>query len=464
MSVKPSASTTSPAAAPRGGLRERILRAGSWTLLGHMSGMILRLASTLIMTRILVPEAFGIMAIASVVQIVVALLSDIGIRQAIVQSRRGHEALMLNTAWVLQIIRGGFVYLICLLVAAVFLILGSWQWLPPGSVYSADILPAVIAVTALSALIMGFESTKSMTADRNLDLKRVVLIELTAQLSGLLIMVVAGLLTRSLWALVIGGLVSATVTATLSHLWLRGMPNRFQFDRQAATEIIGFGRWILLSSLLFVLAANGDRLLLGGWMDAATLGLYAIALNLATMVDGAAGRLFTSVAMPALSEVAREDRARFHATYLRLRLPFDLVLLAAAGGLFALAQLVVDIMYDARYADAGYMLQILSFTLVVARYGISGSAYMALGAPKLLVPVHVVKLLALFTLVPLGFWHWGVPGAIWAIALHGTTMIPFIFWYNRRFGLNDFRYEVLITLTWPLGYGAGLLILMLLGR
>jgi O-antigen/teichoic acid export membrane protein len=228
-------------------------------------------------------------------------------------------------------------------------------------------------------------------------------------------------------------------------------------------EIVSYGKWVLLSSILFVLASNGDRLLLGAWVDAATLGLYSLALNLAMIVDGAGGKLFAAVAMPALSEVARETPDRFRAVYFRMRLPFDLGFVGCAGLLFAAGQLVVDVLYDPRYQAAGHILQLLSFSLVFSRFGFAGSAYLALGAPRALMWIHIVKLLSIFILVPTMYTFFGLNGAFLAIAMHPLPTLPLMYYLNRRHNLNDVRFELLTFAAWPVGYAFGWMVVLALG-
>src|SRR6516162_3623745 len=87
-------------------LKQRALRAGGWTIVGYGIAQVIRLGSNLIMTRLLVPEMFGVMAIATMVTVILTLLSDIGLQVNIVQSRPGDDPSFLDTAWVVSIVRG----------------------------------------------------------------------------------------------------------------------------------------------------------------------------------------------------------------------------------------------------------------------------------------------------------------------------------------------------------------------
>lgn len=461
------ASSDSPVAAmapiAQPSLRARVLQAGSLNLLAHFFGQVLRLVSNLVLARLLVPEVFGVMALVSVVQVIVSMLSDIGLRQAVIHSPRGDTPPMLNTAWTLQIGRGWAIWLVCSAIALALPLAVQAGWLSPASAYAASELPLVLVGMTFAAVIMGFQSTKSFTAERTLNARRAIGIELMVQLVAMSVTAGLAFWTRSIWSFVAGALTHALLSVTLSHWLLPGLPNRLAWDRAALRELLGYGRWVLLSSVLFVLASNADRLMLGAWVDATTLGLYSIAFSLATMVESAATRLLSAVAMPALSEVVRKDPARLRETYFRLRLPIDLAYLGTSGLLCATGSALIHLMYDPRYAAAGPMLQVLALSLVFVRFGLSGSAYLALGEPRNLTWIHLVKLASVFIFLPLGYYGFGFQGMLVAVALYAAPTLPLIYHYNRRHGLNNAGFELRVLLAWPLGYGLGWLVVRLLG-
>src|SRR5712691_949327 len=145
-------------------LKQRVLRAGGWSLAGYGLSQMLRLCSSLVMTRLLVPEMFGVMAIATMVTVILALLSDFGLAQNIVQSPRGDDPEFLDTAWVVPILRGGVLWLAALLLSIALYFANLRGMLPANSVYSSPVLPLVIAVSSFSAIISGFASTRMSTA------------------------------------------------------------------------------------------------------------------------------------------------------------------------------------------------------------------------------------------------------------------------------------------------------------
>src|SRR5450631_2183138 len=72
-------------------LRRRVLNAGAWTFVSYGLSLVIRFGSSLLLTRLLVPEMFGVMAMATVVMIGLAMFSDLGLAQSVVRSERGSE-------------------------------------------------------------------------------------------------------------------------------------------------------------------------------------------------------------------------------------------------------------------------------------------------------------------------------------------------------------------------------------
>jgi O-antigen/teichoic acid export membrane protein len=204
----------------------------AWTILSHGGGQIVRLASNLIVTRLLFAEYFGLMALVNVFLLGLELFSDIGIGPALVQSKRDDPDFV-NTVWTLQVVRG-----LALCSIAMFLAV------PFADFYEQPVLVSLIRVTALSAVIQGFASPAIFTQMRELRLKRPEILQFGTQVVGAVVTVAVAGVTRSIWSLVVGGIVSSMLRTVLSHVWLPGIRSRFRFDREAARYVRSFGSWI----------------------------------------------------------------------------------------------------------------------------------------------------------------------------------------------------------------------------
>ena len=445
-------------------LKQRVFGAGIWTLGGHGLAIGIRLVSNLIMTRLLVPEMFGVMAIVVTITMILGMFSDLGLLQNIVQSPRGEEPEFLDTAWVVQIARG-FALGACMLpLSAGLHFAGLAGLLPATSAYASPELPLVIAVYALLPVISAFRSTKVATAYRNFSQRRLIEIELVSQLSGLAIMIVVGVIDRSIWALVAGAFVTELTMTVLSHTWMRGHANRFRYDKTIVRELFDFGKWVFVSSALYMLALTGDKLLLGVFVGADVLGFYAIASNFVMMINGALGKLFFNVSLPALGEIARNEPSRLREIYNKLCIPGDVILIFLTGFLFEAGHWVIILLYDPRYTPAGGMLEILALSLFAVRYEMARQAYTALRLPQYGTVMSLVRFISLCVMVPLSYYVGGTQGVIWGVALHPLVAVPVVYGFNAKLGLLNWRHEATVMLVLPVGFVAGLALNQLLAR
>src|SRR6056297_894581 len=98
-------------------LRARAIRSTALTVFKFGGANFLRLGSNLILTRILFPEAFGLMALVAVFLTGLKMFSDFGLNASIIRSARGDDPIFLQTAWTVQILRGIMLWLISVMLA-----------------------------------------------------------------------------------------------------------------------------------------------------------------------------------------------------------------------------------------------------------------------------------------------------------------------------------------------------------
>lgn len=444
------------------------VRGSAWAIGGNLTQQGIRFASNLLLARLLLPEHFGLMSIVNVLLVGLQMFSDIGIGPSLIQHKRGEEPAFYNTAWTIQIIRGGFLTLVAVLVVIpIIYLIGR---LIPGDptadatpVYADPHLLPLIAVGALTALISGFNSTKLFTVNRRMTIGRLTVLEVGVQAIGVAAMASWAWYYQSVWALVGGGLVTAWLKMLLSHTMFPGEQNRLHFQREAFDELIRFGRWIFLSTAALFIAAQGDRLLLGFYISKAVLGVYSIAFFLSEALAQMIGFVTRRVFLPAFSRVARENPDRMRLNYYKVRLRLDALTLPAAGLLMMLGSDLVDLLYPDKYADAGWMLEILAPRIAFAcTLPTAMSCLLALGDSKSVFAGNLGKTIALLTGIPLG-WHFGgIVGVIWVIALSDLGSLPILWWRMNRHGLLSLPREALALVFVALGLGAGWMIRFLL--
>ncbi|WP_246026712.1 oligosaccharide flippase family protein [Paracoccus luteus] len=252
-------------------LLHRAARGSAWTIVGVFGGQGIRLASNLVLTRLLFPEVFGVMALIMVMIQGLNNFSDVGITPAVLQSRRGDDPDFLNTAFTLQAIRGVALWLACCALA----------W-PAAQFYQVPELALYLPVAGFTSVIWGLQTTKIEEANRHLQLGRLTRIEMLCQLVTTLVTVALAAVMQSAWALVIALVLGAVIKIVAADLMLPGNRNRFHWDPSAAREMIGFGKWIFPSTIVGFGLAQGDKAILGKYLSLTGLGIYNIAFFLAS--------------------------------------------------------------------------------------------------------------------------------------------------------------------------------------
>ncbi len=389
------------------------------------------------MTRLVVPEAYGVMALVQVMIIALGMISDVGLIPNIIQSKRGDDPDYLNTAWTIQLIRGVMLFVLGSAFAPLF-----------ASYYESPELSLLIPVALLGALLDGFQSTKMAIAGRELLLERVIAVEVVSKVLSMIPMVVLGLIYRNVWALVIGGVAYSLCRMILSHFMMKGPFNKLRMEREAARAILTFGGWIFVSTLITFLATRIDVLILGKLLDKKTLGIYQIALMLAFVPTQIGGRLASSVLLPAFAESYRETHEKLQESFHNARQALLRVGLLLIIGAALVAVPFFYFLYDSEYFGGGWMMQLLLisvwFNLLQENYG---RACLAMGKPKILAAANLVKV---FFVVGASFagHHWAaLPGFIIGIgagAFAGHLVIVWALAQDKLYTLkDDLTYSVL---------------------
>lgn len=446
-------------------LKRRVFKAGSLTIATHGFSQVIRLASNLVMTRLMAPDMFGVMAIAMTLIMGLAMFSDVGLRQSIVQSAKGEEQEFLDTAWAVQILRGALIAAFGLTLSIGLLIAQQLKWIPQHNVYSETVLPYVLAALSLSMFLTGFESTKIIVSSRRLELGRLAAMEIGSQVIGILFMIVWALFYPTIWALVAGSIISAVARLIFSNTLFPGRGNRWHWDKPSYEEIIGMGKWIFLSSILGFILNNGDRLLLGGMVSAEMLGIYSIAFMIVNAFEQGIRKIISNVCYSAINEVVRtsgSDPTSLRDVYYRFAQPIDFVIFTIAGMLFVSGQAIIHLLYDVRYQNAGWILQILSFSLIGTRYDVAGCCYLAVGRPKIMTLLVVARLIGLYLLVPIAFLIWGFQGTLWALSLGFLSGAPVVYIMNSKLGILNWRRELATFPALLLGGGLGWIVSIIL--
>lgn len=318
-----------------------------WLVGASVTSQFIRLATNIVLTRLLFPSVFGIMLLVNSLRTGIELLTDVGIGQNIVRHKLGNDQEFINTAWTTQIIRGVILSLIGLAISY-----------PVSLIYGKPYLTAIVAVASLTFLINGFISPGRFTYQKNGRVKELAVFEVIIAIMSMAVHLVLVWFYPSLWGLITALLVSAFLGSVMSFALMPWSALRMAIHWPYLKDMIHFGKWLLLSSFIFFLAMNFDRLYLAGVISLTTLGVYGVARSLSEALTALAGRAGSLLIFPRIAEAANANR-EIRPEIVPLRTICLLVAGVALGGIISLSDVAVRILYDERYIAAAFILPIL---------------------------------------------------------------------------------------------------------
>jgi O-antigen/teichoic acid export membrane protein len=392
---------------PSPNLRDRMLRGSAFALGEHAYRTVLRFGSNLVLAYLLFPEAFALMVLCSIVIQGLDMLSDIGIRPAVIQSQRSDDPLFLNTAWTFQILRS----LVLWLAASAF----AW---PMASLYNEPQLIYLIPVSALTSVATGCQSIAVTTAMRRIHLGKIAVWGIAETSLKTIIMVIWAYCWPSVWALLGGAVIAQAISSFASHRIFPEIRHRFAWDQSAASELWHFGRWIFVSTMLTYLSQQIDKILLGKLMPIGILGIYSLAYNLARLPMDIASSLMSVVLYPAVSEIVRTDREALQAKLTEAR---GVILAAAQFGIVGVilgSPWFFKYLYDDRYVEAAHFAPLLAIAVWLSiLHACIFPVLVALGDVRSLAWSNFVKFVSTAAGCLVGHHYLGMPGFIIGNAL-----------------------------------------------
>jgi O-antigen/teichoic acid export membrane protein len=279
------------------GLRAKAARGGAWMGSASVAEQTSRFARNMILTRLLAPSAFGAMAIVMSSSAVVGALTEVGVRQAVIQNPRGAQKAYLNAGWWLAIGRAGLTYLVIFAIA---------PWV--AHFYGIPNLSALLRVTLLGSLFEGAMSPRSILAQKEMKFGRWAVISNGGAICGVILTVTLSFVLHDVWALAIGYGSENAFRCLLSYILYPGLPSP-GWDRRAAQDLLKFSRGAFGLSFLNLIFIRTDIFVLGKLYSATALGLYAMGVALVQTPSIFLTTMLSQTIFPAFAHV-QENKER----------------------------------------------------------------------------------------------------------------------------------------------------------
>lgn len=334
------------------GLRAKVLRGGTWMGAGSFAEQLTRFARNMILTRLLAPEAFGTMAIVLSAGSVIHTITDIGVKESIIQNPRGSEAHYASAAWWLAFGRSVLLY------AAIF-VLSPWI----SAFYGNRELAALLRVVALSVILDGALSSKAYVAMKEMKFGRWAAINNVGSIAGVVITVVLSFFLRGVWALVLGNLAESASRCILSYVFCPYLPS-LSWDRGAVRDLLRFSKGLFGLAFLNLIFMRTDVFVLAKLYPSAQLGLYVIAVALIQTPASFVMNLLGQTLLPTFSHI-RGDEERVNRILLQVTAFLIFVGMPAVVFMFFCGRSLLTLAYGHVYGAAAAPLIVASCVALV---------------------------------------------------------------------------------------------------
>jgi O-antigen/teichoic acid export membrane protein len=393
-----SAPTAAPAATAVRPVTARHVTSGfGWLALSQYSNRLLGFASTLVLAKLLAPADFGLVAVASMLIEIIQLFRDMGLSEAVISSRR-EDPKALDTAHTVLV---GYNVALFVLASAAS---PAVAWF-----YESTTLIPVIVLLSSNLVLNSLRLVPLTLIRRNLEYKKLVLTDLAPSFVSAAVGIGLAFAGFGVWSLVVKTMVQSVLMLVLIQFVVPYRP-RFAFDRAAARELFGYGKFIVGSSMLFVALYNIDRLFVSKIAGIAAFGAFDFAARIADMPTKQFSGLVGAVMFPVYSAIDRSGAA-LRPMFLRTLKYTASITFPAAAGLAAFGPILVDRLYGPRWHALGPLLQLLSvYAALRSTSSIIHDLYKATGRPDLMQRAALYKLIAVAALGGPAVYLLGAPG------------------------------------------------------
>jgi len=286
-------------------LKHKTFSAVRWTTGGTVARVLLQIAQLAVLARLLSPADYGLMAMVSVVLGFAAIFADMGLNSAYVQRQNVSLQDRSSLFWLNIALSSA----LTLLVIVLSPLLAFW--------FDDARLTPLLMLAASTFVISALGQQIRMSAEKAMNFKPVILLEISAALLGFVAAIVGALSGWGVYALLAGGIVGAVSSTVLAWFFLAdGWRPIWRFKLEDVRGYMGFGGALVANNIVNEVNRGIDLLLGGRMLGATALGLYSMPRQIVFQIQNMVNPIITRVGFPLIAQV-QTDIPRVRAIYLK---------------------------------------------------------------------------------------------------------------------------------------------------
>ena len=372
-------------------LDKKVKTATKWSVISEITGKLVSPITTMVLARLLTPEAFGVVTTLTMIITFAEIFTDAGFQKYIIQhdffDKKDRDESTNVAFWSnlgLSILLWAIIALFSSPIAAV---VGN-----PG-------LGHVLIIACVSIPLEAFSSIQMALFKRDLDFKTLAKVRIIATFIPLLVTVPLAFWLRSYWALVIGTIIVNLCNAVLLTAYSEWKPRRY-FSYQKLKDMFSFTVWSMIEAISIWLTAYVDIFIVGTMLSQYYLGLYKTSSSLVGQIMGIITSITTPILFSALSRL-QNNEGEFLRLFFRFQKVVALLVFPLGMEIFLFSNFVTDIILGSQWGEAAGFVGLwgltYSITIVLSHY--CSEIYRAKGKPKLSVLAQVLHLVVLWPVV-----------------------------------------------------------------
>jgi O-antigen/teichoic acid export membrane protein len=384
-------------------LKHKTFASVRWTSFSALARAVLQIGQVAVLARLLAPADYGLMAIVSVVLSFAGQFSDMGVNAAFMQRMDVSLNERSSLFWF-------NVTLSCVLTLAAIALSPLFAWF-----YADPRLAPLMMLSASTFVIGALGQQVRMKAEKELNFRPVVLIELSAALLGFASALFSAFLGLGVYALVTGAVLGTLCSTILSWLFLAcGWRPMWRLQWADVRPYLRFGGAMMTNGLINQINMTIDLLLSGRLLGATQLGFYSVPRNLVLQIQFMVNPIITRVGFPLIAQV-QHDLPRVRSIYLQTMNMTASINGPIYIGLAFFSADIVQVLFGEKWEAAAPLLRILAIWGLFRSLGNPvGSLLMGMGRAGLSLKWNIGMLFV----VPPAIWlgsYYGSDGLAWSM-------------------------------------------------
>jgi len=415
-------------------LSQKVVKGGFWIFFLRIVNRGFSLIRLIILARVLSPNDFGLMGIALLAMSTLDTFSQTGFQQALIQKKENIES-YLDSVWTVLILRGFILFIILYFIAPYAALF-----------FAAPEAKPIISVIGFSILFQAFTNIGVIYFQKELEFNLEFIYQFSGTLADFIVSVLAVLILRNVWALVLGLLAGNMIRCLVSYLVHPYRPRLSKYLGKAK-ELFGFGKWVMGSSILIFIGAYIDDISVGRLLGSAALGFYQMAFRISNLPATEITYVIASIALPAYSKV-QDCQIKLKEVYFRVMKLTIVISIPIAVGIFSLAPEFTKIFLGGKWMPIVLPMQLLAVAGLIKSVTSTGSPLFAgSGYPNYEFQMQFIRgLIIIIAIYPLTI-YMGISGAALCVILSVTGM--FIIWYSRSQNITKASWWEYANAFWP---------------